>query len=254
MNGVAARRGRCQGVLQILRFNRQFYLMTISGVSVAFVVAVRVLPVARALLLAGCSLALFWTCSSLLTAYYVYDRFPLYELSWFARLLRETPRKWANIHSGLDETSHLLYAMFPSVEGWVLDIYDAQEMTEHSIKEARRMHSSPVEAIPARWTSLPLGSETIDAVLLMFAAHELRHHEARVQLFREVARVLNKDGEVALVEHTRNWVNFLAFGPGFLHFFSSRAWRQAARAARLRVRTEISLTPFVRVFMLSKTI
>ncbi len=88
----------------------------------------------------------------------------------------------------------------------------------------------------------------------MFAAHELRRHEARVQLFRELARVLRPGGEVALVEHLRDWANFLAFGPGFLHFFSKRSWRRAADAAGLQVRTDWSMTPFVHVFMLRRTI
>ena len=97
-----------------------------------------------------------------------------------------------------------------------------------------------------------MSSETLDAVFVMVAAHELRRDDARVQFFRELVRVLKKDGEVALVEHTRDWPNFLAFGPGFLHFFSKRAWRHADSAAKLQVRAEIRLTPFVTVFMLGK--
>ncbi len=254
MNGTLVTRGRFQGVLQILRFNWRFYLETTGGAAFAFLVAVQLPQVWRVPLIAGGSLAIYWTCSSLLASYYIYDRYPIYRLNWLARQLPRAPRHWVNIHAGLDESSHLLPELFPSAEGRVLDIYDPREMPEHSIKEARRMHPSPVETTPARWNSLPLRSGTIDVALVMFAAHELRRDQARVQLFGELARALTKDGEVALIEHTRNWANFLAFGPGFFHFFSKSVWRRAASAAGLQVRKEISMTPFVSVFMLRRTL
>jgi hypothetical protein len=254
MNDTLSTRGRFQGVLQILRFNWRFYLATTGAAAIAFLVAVELPPVWRVPLIAGCSLAMYWTCSSLLASYYIYDCYPIYRLNWLARQLPKPPRHWVNIHAGLDETSHLLPELFPSADGRVLDIYDPREMPEPSIKEARRMSPSPGEATPARWNSLPLGNETIDVALVMFAAHELRRDQARVQLFGELARALTRDGEVALIEHTRNWANFLAFGPGFFHFFSKRAWRHAASAAGLQVSTEISMTPFISVFMLRRTV
>jgi ubiquinone/menaquinone biosynthesis C-methylase UbiE len=157
-----------------------------------------------------------------------------------------------NIHAGLDETSHLLLALFPSAEGKVLDIYDPREMTEPSIEQARRVAPASARAVPADWRALPLPDNELDTAFLVFVAHELRRHEARVQLFRDLARVLRVGGEVVLVEHLRDWANFLVFGPGFLHFFSKRAWRRAAATAPLEVRTDFSMTPFVHVFLLRR--
>ena len=71
-------------------------------------------------------------------------------------------------------------------------------------------------------------------------------------LFREVVRTLTSDGEFILMEHSRDWPNFLAFGPGFLHFFSQRAWRKAASDAGLTVRTELSMTPFVHAYIMRR--
>jgi SAM-dependent methyltransferase len=246
-------RGQYQGVIQILQYNRRFYGSALAGAALALFIARGAPPVWRLLLLSGAAITLFWLCSSLLVSHYIYDRFPLYELSWLARSLSYAPRRWVNIHAGLDETSPLFAALFPAAEGKALDIYDPAEMTEPSIEQARRINSASVRAVPADWRALPLPDSQLDAAFLVFAAHELRRHEARVQLFRELARVLRRGGEVALVEHARDWANFLAFGPGFLHFFSKRAWRRAAEAARLHVRTDFSMTPFVHVFILGRT-
>jgi SAM-dependent methyltransferase len=237
-------------MLQILRFNRRFYAGTVASIAAAMLRVPHMPYAARTLLLGGTLLTLFWICSSLLVSHYVYDRSPLYNLSWLARGLSHAPRRWVNIHAGLDETSQLLSAVFPSSKGEVLDIFDPREMTEQSIAEARRTTLSPARA--AHWGSLPLLSDAFDVVFLMFTAHELRRKQARVELFRELARVLHRDGEVALVEHSRDWANFLAFGPGFLHFFSQRSWRQAAEAAGLEVRMEFSLALFVHVFLLRR--
>ena len=55
-----------------------------------------------------------------------------------------------------------------------------------------------------------------------------------------------------VVEQLRDWRNFLAFGPGFLHFHSAGAWRRCFAHARLLTVAESAVTPFVRVFVLEK--
>jgi SAM-dependent methyltransferase len=282
---TAATRSPYQGMFQILRFNHRYYAITLAAVTIAFVLAALIPAPWRALLIAATFPALFWTCSSLLVSHYVYDRSPLYNLKWLADQLTLPPKRWVNIHAGLDETTHLLTALFPSTEGGALDIYDPLEMTERSIAEARHSGAgrqacraashlgsvlfngaacAPAKAemtlgsagltARATWAALPLPARAIDAVFLMFTAHELRRPAARVTFFRELARVLRRDGELALIEHARDWPNFLAFGPGFLHFFSPRSWRQTAKAAGFEVRTEFRLTPFVEVLILRKAI
>lgn len=112
------------------------------------------------------------------------------------------------------------------------------------------MHPS-IEPIQAgRYNSLPVSDHDQDAVFLLFAAHEVRDAEHRTQLLREAARVLRKRGYVVIVEHLRDWKNFMAFGPGFLHFHSKRNWLRSIRAAGLFVEKETQVTPFVRCFLL----
>src|SRR5262249_41535840 len=157
---------------------------------------------------------------------------------WLAGCLTAPPRRWANLHAGLDETSAAIAALFPAAEGRVLDIYDGVEMTERSIAEARRLGQPARASEPADFRAAPLPDSWCDTAVVIFAAHELRRHASRVRLFSEVARSLRPGGEMVLVEHLRDGANFLAFGPGALHFFSGRAWRRAAREAGLKRRTE----------------
>lgn len=252
MTGNVENRAPYQGLLQIFHYNQPFYVRTLGAAAVAAVLSVWLPPVPRALLLLACGIAVFWTCSSLLVSHYLYDRSPLYSLRWLNGLLSQPPARWINIHAGLDETSGIIGSIFPGSTGQIIDIYDPQEMTEPSIGQAR--HVTQAASPTADWRALPAGDHHFDTAFLIFAAHELRHHEARVKFFQEVARVLRPTGEVVLVEHLRDWSNFAAFGPGFLHFFSGSTWRQAAEAAHLSIRQRRTITPFVHIFVLRRSL
>lgn len=252
MNTATAARGSYQGVMQILQFNWRMYAGAAVAIGTCWSGAVFLPAMARAALWVVSAPAVFWLASSLAVSHYVYDRFPLYDFDWLERALTRTPRRWLNVHSGWDETSGLLAGVFPGATGQVVDIFDPRVMTEPSIRQAQRMNRSAMAPLPAHYDALPFASGAFDAAFAIFAAHELRKHAERVQLFKEIARILAREGEFVLVEHTRDWRNLLAFGPGFLHFFSERAWRRVAREAGLSARTEFRMTPFVRVYILGR--
>jgi SAM-dependent methyltransferase len=244
-----ANRGPYQGVLEIFEFNSRKYLAAAAGILAAVLAWPLLPPLGRMVVLVGVTPALFWTFSSLAVSHYVYDRSPLYDFRRIARVLTRPPRRWINVHSGWDETSERLEEAFPGSSGQVVDIFDARLMTESSIREAQRINHSQVPAIPGCYDALPFPAGSFDAAFSIFAAHELRRHQLRVCLFREIARVLNPCGEFVLMEHVRDRWNFLAFGPGFLHFFSQRAWRHAASEAGLDLEKELTMTPFVHVYL-----
>jgi SAM-dependent methyltransferase len=251
MNGVRAR-GRYQGVLQILHFNWRMYLLTAASVSAGVLIWPFLPMVCRAALLIGATPTLFWMTASLAVSHYVYDCFPLYDLHWLERALGRAPRRWINIHSGWDETSELLAGIFPDAVGEAVDIFDPAVMTEISIRQARRANRSAIASMPARYDALPFESATVDTAFVIFAAHELRKADQRERFFREIGRVLTAGGDLVVMEHARDAWNFLAFGPGFLHFFPRRTWRHAALQAGLEVRSEFAMTRFIHVFVMRR--
>ena len=239
-----------QGFAQIFNYNRSFYLRTAAGAIFAILLSAYAPEPLRFVILFGAGIAVFWTCSSLLVSHYVYDLSALYRFHWLRGCLSRPPRRWIHLHAGVDDSSLAIRSMFPGSEGQVLDIYNPRKMSEPSIRRARRV--AGVSSTSTGWQTLLASGDDFDAAFLIFAAHELRHPEDRVQLFRELTRVLCDAGELVLVEHLRDWANFLAFGPGFFHFFSNDAWEAAANSAGLRIALHRTVTPFVHVFVLRK--
>jgi len=243
-----------RGVRQIVRFNWPFYAGSTIALVIA-VVAIHRLPLggaARALLYAATALPAAWIASSLIASWLVYDRSPLMRWEWVDRALGFTPQAWINIHAGLDESTMALRALFGKARWRVFDIFDPVEMTEPSIARARRYALNHVAAEPVNFRSLPVATGTIDAAMLLLSAHELRTDDSRGALFGELRRVLGPGGRVVVVEHLRDWANFLAFGPGCLHFHSRRAWERCFARARFTIQSEFPITPFVHVFVLRR--
>jgi SAM-dependent methyltransferase len=241
-----------QGVLQILIFNWRAYAAASAAVCGAMIGAFRLGPTLGRVALLSALPALYWIGSSLLVSHYVYDRYPLYDLTWIRAELKRVPARWINVHCGFDQTSALLEGILPEACGWIVDIFNPCLMTEASIRSARKIGCSNRPAIRASYDALPFCDGSFEAAFSIFAAHELRTHLERATLFGEIARILVPDGEFVVVEHSRDWRNFLAFGPGFMHFFSPRAWRRAAAEAGFRVEREFRRTPFIRVYLLRR--
>jgi SAM-dependent methyltransferase len=253
VSAVAEPLGKYHGMLQILRYNRPMFVKT-GAAALAAILAVVLLPIPRplgALVLAGVTAGVLWSVSSLLVSHWIYDLSPLGRWDWLTRLLPAAPQHWATLHAGLDETFGALNRVFPTASGTVLDFFDAAEMTEPSIVRARKL-SLDREATPADFRALPLADGSQDAIFLIFAAHELRRPKSRERFFLEIARTLAPGGRAVLVEHVRDGWNFLAFGPGFLHFLPYREWLRLATVANLAVREDFRITPFVAVLVLEK--
>ena len=243
-----------RGLRQIVRLNWPFYVAA-AAVAIAGPLLTRALPWpswTRLLLDAGAALVGAWLVTSLVASWVVYDRSRLMRWDWVLQALGFDPASWINLHAGLDESTPALRALFKHARGRVFDIYDPAEMTEPSIARARRVARNEVTPEPADFRRLPLPTGTIDVAMLLLSAHELRSDEARRALFVELRRVLGPGGRVVIAEHLRDLANFLAFGPGVLHFHSRRTWVECFSRNRFDVHCEFSITPFVRVFVLRR--
>jgi len=198
--------------------------------------------------------SLYFLLGSLGVSHQVYDRSDLYRWKWVARALSgQAAPRIIFCHSGFDEASQDLQMRYPNA-GWVvLDHYDPTLMTEASIRRARKRYPPTDGTRSAAYDRWPVASESADVVFGLLAIHELRSEAERSAWFGEAKRCLRTGGRVVLAEHTRDLANLIAFGPGFLHFHSRASWRRCWQSTGLLCTDEFSVTPWVRIFVVSKS-
>lgn len=242
-------RGKWDGMLAIARFNWPFYAAALGLLLMALAV-IGGFPVLGGLVIAGCA---YFLIGSLGVSHWVYDRSDLYQWSWLERAFGNAlVGKMTLCHSGFDEASAMLKRKFPQASWRVLDHYDPAIMTEASIRRARSLFPPTEGTEAAKFDRWPLADGSQDVVFGMLAIHELRTDAERAAWFAEAGRSLADDGKIILVEHVRDLANFVAFGPGFLHFHSVASWRKSWEAGGFQLDQSFRITPFVRVFVLKK--
>ena len=247
------RRAIPRNALAIVRYNWPLYVVGVVAAAAGLVVAAHG---TSSLLRVGATIAVVgvtWLVAvSLLASIWVYDVSPLYRWSWIPAALPEPPRRWLQIHSGLDDASAALHRLFPGAAGEVVDLYAPNRTPSASIRRARRAQGTVGTPSASTTTdgTLPARTASVDTTFLLFAAHELRRPEDRTALFLEAARVTRLGGSILLVEHVRDLANALAFGPGALHFYSAATWRRHVADAGLEIDQTFRLTPFVRIWRL----
>jgi hypothetical protein len=239
-------------MLAIARFNWPFYVAALAALLISLVALLAssafILKAIFAVTLAGSAYFIF---GSLGVSHLIYDRSDLYRWGWLNRALQGAKIQRAIFcHCGFDETSRQLATRLGKIEWQILDHFDQTRMTEASIRRARRLFPPTPGTRPAAYDNWPATAESADVVFALLAIHELRSDAERGGWFVEARRCLSPGGRVILVEHFRDLANFIAFGPGFLHFHSRRTWARAWESAGFRVADEFRVTPWVRVFVL----
>jgi SAM-dependent methyltransferase len=241
-----------QGVINIVRFNWHFYVLSFGLIISVLLFSRYLFPSIQPFVIVACLIAALPILISLLVSLYIYDLSALYKFSWIDKFHDEKSRRVVNINAGFDQTSALLKTKFSNTELLVFDFYDPLKHTEVSIKRARKRYSPFPNTQQIDTIHLPLENQSVDKIFVIFSAHEIRDEKERVEFFKELNRIVRPDGQIFIMEHLRDVPNFLAYNIGFFHFYSSSSWQNTFQLAELKVQTEIKITPFVSTYILQK--
>ena len=186
----------------------------------------------------------------LIVSAYVYDFSGYYNFHWLTKLVCNSERinLITNINAGFDETSFIIKNKFPGSDLKVFDFYDAKRHTEPAIIRARKVSLVYPNTQSILSNHIPLGDNTVDIVFLLSAVHEIRSHDEKVQFLKECHRICKPNGKIIMVEHLRDFPNFVAFSVGFTHFFSRSVWKNAFQQAGFSSFRETKFTPFMSIF------
>ncbi len=235
-----------QGVLNILSFNRHFYVIALSILLILFLSKNSI----------DWNTLVFWGIVSafiyglimpLIISVYVYDFSGYYDFNWL-NISKSQTLHIVNINAGFDETSFILKNKLPNSKLNVFDFYNPKSHTEPAIIRARKVSAIYPNTQQISTKKIPLKDNSVDTVFLLSAAHEIRSHIEKIEFLKECKRICKKDGTVILVEHLRDFPNFLAFSIGFTHFFSRKTWIKVFKNAGFNSYTENKFTPFMSVF------
>lgn len=238
-----------QGVMNILSFNRHFYVFGL--------IALALLTTSH--ILFSWSNILYWIVllgfiygliMPLIVSAYVYDFSGYYDFNWLKKinLTDSKGSQILNINAGFDETSFIIKNLFPESDLKVFDFYNSKQHTEPAIIRARKVsivYSNTQQIIS---NSIPLKDNSVDYIFLLSAVHEIRSQDEKVRFLKECNRVCKSNGSVIMVEHLRDFPNFVAFTIGFTHFFSKKTWQKAFKEAGFSSCNEIKFTPFMSIF------
>ncbi len=247
------KRRKFQGVLNILSFNRHFYVFGLLALAILFVsrLFIEWPNVVFWLIIAS---FIYGLIMPLIVSAYVYDFSGYYNFHWLTKHVSEAEKikLVTNINAGFDETSFIIKDKFPDDELKVFDFYNAKRHTEPAIIRARKVSLVYPDTRSIKSDQIPLNDNTVDIIFLLSAVHEIRSHEEKIQFLKECYRICKPNGKVIMVEHLRDFPNFIAFSVGFTHFFSRSIWKNAFKSAGFTSFDETKFTPFMSIFKCSR--
>ena len=246
-------RRKFQGVLNILSFNRHFYVIGLAVLG-ALVFIHYLAQWSAPILWLIIAAFMYGLIMPLLVSAYVYDFSGYYKFDWLKDQVQgnEKAKLIVNINAGFDETSFIIKSKFPESDLRVFDFYDSKQHTEPAIVRARKVSLTYPNTQQIASNSIPLPDKSADIIFLLSAVHEIRSHDEKIQFLKECHRLCKPGGKVIMVEHLRDLPNFLAFSVGFTHFFSRSVWRNAFERAGFTSFQETKFTPFMSIFNCSR--
>jgi SAM-dependent methyltransferase len=243
------KRRNFQGVLNILSFNRHFYVF---GLIALAIIIISYLIFSWSTLFFGIVILafLYGLIMPLIVSAYVYDFSGYYNFDWLKnyKFTDSEDKQILNINAGFDETSFIIKNHFPKSDLKVFDFYNAKQHTEPAIIRARKVSLVYPNTQQIISNAIPLKDNSVDLIFLLSAAHEIRSQAEKIQFLKECHRVCKSTGEIIMIEHLRDFPNFVAFTVGFTHFFSKKTWKKAFEGAGFTTFAEQKFTPFMSIF------
>jgi len=246
------KRRKFQGVLNILSFNRHFYITGI-GILAIIIFSHQIYEWSDLLYTLLIAAFIYGLMMPLIISAYVYDFSGYYHFHWLEKCSVNISdiKQILNINAGFDETSFIIKHKFPQADVKVFDFYDSEKHTEPAIIRARKVSVVYPDTQQIKSNSILMNDQSADLIFLLSAVHEIRSHQEKIQFLKECRRVCKRGGTVILVEHLRDFPNFLAFSVGFTHFFSKAVWKDVFTSAGFTKCKEIKFTPFMSIFICS---
>jgi ubiquinone/menaquinone biosynthesis C-methylase UbiE len=243
------KRRNFQGVLNILSFNRHFYVFGLIALAV-IIISFLIFNWPTLLLWLVILSFLYGLIMPLIVSAYVYDFSGYYNFNWLKNynLKDAEGQQILNINAGFDETSFIIKNNFPKSDLQVFDFYNAKQHTEAAIIRARKVSLVYPNTQQITSNAIPLKDNSVDLIFLLSAAHEIRTQDEKVQFLKECNRVCKPNANVVMIEHLRDFPNFVAFTIGFTHFFSKNTWKKAFQGAGFSTFEDRKFTPFMSIF------
>lgn len=240
-----------QGVTTVVRFNWHLYVLSLAGIALLLLIAAFSPPALAVACVSSAVLTTLFIVISLVATWLAYDASRLYQLDWLDSWMI-THGDAANIHAGFDETTPLLRSRFPGYTWRVFDFYNPEQHNEVSIRRARAANPPASETIAISTQNLPVSDASLDRILLILAAHEIRNPQERIVFFRELHRALAANGFIIVTEHLRDLPNIAAYNLGSFHFHRPSTWLEAFAAAHLELVATFQPAPLITTFILRK--
>src|SRR5689334_21886527 len=179
-----------QGVLNILSFNRHFYVAGLGILTLLYAAYVYFEWPALAFNLIVIAF-LYGLIMPLIVSAWVYDFSGYYNFHWLKPLVSADANveHIVNINAGFDETSFIIKQRFPGAALQVFDFYNAKQHTEPAIIRARKVSLVYPNTKTIASNAIPVEDKTVDIVFLLSAAHEIRSHAEKVLFLKECYRI-----------------------------------------------------------------